>query len=181
MNKLEKNSPELRELAKELKMETYYRGGEYWADGPMEIQLTYKIRQNKDGIQEDVSSLSKRIETATDKLKAVKKARHQPEWGTKRERYQRVLEGIKKEGISEYRRDTFTTWGHNSLDHAVLMARRRMHTIWIKLVGEKEIEVNGNSWNDCLEQLPKWDRGKYLCYEREVQASERGVWAGANI
>jgi hypothetical protein len=158
MNKLEKNSPELRELAKELKMEIYYRGGEYWADGPMEIQLTYKIKINKDGARQDVSSLSKRIETAIDRLKLVKKARQQPGWGTKRERYERVLKGIKVEGISKYRRDTFTTWNHTSLDHACLLAReyRREYTIWVKLVREKEIEVTGKSWEDCLEQL--WNK-----------------------
>lgn len=156
MNKLEKNSPELRELAKELGMEIYYRGGEYWGfDGTLEFQLTYGILLHKDGTKEDVSALPKRIKTAINKLKAINTAREQPEWGTLDERYQRVLKGIREEGIQEYRRDTFTVWSHNSLDHAILMSRRRIFTIWIKLVGEKEIEMEGCSWEDCLKNITR--------------------------
>lgn len=152
---IEKHDQKLKTLADSLGVSIYPRGGVYWGSIPgFEFQLTYPMDQ-RGGKSVPVKTLDHKCEIATTILRRVQDARKT--WGSVEERGEKIFAGLRDETIPEFRMGNFCYFVDPGLDHGV--ASRFSFTgtcaVSIRLVGGKEIEGEGKTFDAALKALRK--------------------------
>jgi len=165
---IEKHDEDLSKMMNNLGVSAHFRGGVYWWSIPgFEFQLTYP-EDHRDGRRIKVKTLDHKCEIAMSILERVKAARKS--WGGSEQRGMTILAGLKEETIPAFTMGNFCYFVDPSLDYGVAsrFSLAGECTVSIRLVGGKEIEGRGKTFDAALGNLRKegqrHDWGMLYCY-----------------
>jgi len=147
MTKVERLRPALRELAEQLGGSIFYMGKTWWL-APWDLQLIYE--RDKDG---SVMSWARKLDVAEEKLRFMLESRKQPKWGYFKKRVDRMMRGLRKELIPNYRHRYYCYHRHASGDYVVLVRPFRKWRVAMRLVGRPEASGEGLTTAEAIAKM----------------------------